>query len=469
MTAGTIMRRLGRFAFGLGVFVALAIALFSWSPKTLFDFDASHYTSIAHDIDRHRTFSNGLFDRVDSTLAPPPPGMFFGPVYPALVAAAMQIDPRFKQAVICWVTADARKQDGAKLCEPYAAPMLILHAVFLALGILAIARAGELMFRSEVVFWGAGLLATLGVLVESKLFSFVMTESVTFGLYAIFAWCCVVAWLRTRRRHCLIAGLVLGVLILHRPSHQLLLLVGVLIFALQGLLALRSFRQAGWRAAVFALGCLLVIVPWMARNATTLGKFALTEEYGSATIIERFAFNDMTTREFVLALPYCVPGVGEPVVGWLFGQSAMRRFEWDQPGSFFEVGRTLRGDLERAHGSLDAAIGPLIAQQSAGDWLKHAVVSMPLAWCGLWAGWVLSWLLLPLFAVAVWRAAWRAELTFLFYAAPAFAMLAAHALLANHYTRYNLALIGPFAIGAAWITADLARRFRRPRSAIPDR
>jgi hypothetical protein len=44
-------------------------------------------------------------------------------------------------------------------------------------------------------------------------------------------------------------------------------------------------------------------------------------------------------------------------------------------------------------------------------------------------------------------------------------MLAAHALLANHYTRYNLALIGPFAVGAAWVLADVVMRI--VRRAVP--
>ncbi len=39
------------------------------------------------------------------------------------------------------------------------------------------------------------------------------------------------------------------------------------------------------------------------------------------------------------------------------------------------------------------------------------------------------------------------------YAVPALTMLALHAGLANHYTRYNLILIGPFAAGAAWLIA----------------
>ena len=67
----------------------------------------------------------------------------------------------------------------------------------------------------------------------------------------------------------------------------------------------------------------------------------LTEEYGSAALIERFAFDDMSAREFVLAFPYCLPGIGEPVVNWAFGQQAMARFVYYKPESFFHIGRPI--------------------------------------------------------------------------------------------------------------------------------
>jgi hypothetical protein len=38
-------------------------------------------------------------------------------------------------------------------------------------------------------------------------------------------------------------------------------------------------------------------------------------------------------------------------------------------------------------------------------------------------------------------------------------MLALHAAVGNHYTRYNLILIGPYAVGAAFI----ATSWRQPR------
>jgi hypothetical protein len=45
----------------------------------------------------------------------------------------------------------------------------------------------------------------------------------------------------------------------------------------------------------------------------------------------------------------------------------------------------------------------------------------------------------------------RREPSLIFYSAPAVLMLGLHAVVANHYTRYNLILIGPYSIGAAGI------------------
>jgi hypothetical protein len=58
--------------------------------------------------------------------------------------------------------------------------------------------------------------------------------------------------------------------------------------------------------------------------------------------------------------------------------------------------------------------------------------------------------LVPLFAAAAVLARGMSHRLLLIYSAPAVAMLGMHALIANHYTRYNLILIGPLAIAGAW-------------------
>ena len=71
-------------------------------------------------------------------------------------------------------------------------------------------------------------------------------------------------------------------------------------------------------------------------------------------------------------------------------------------------------------------------------------------------------LLLPLFAVSVLRAVRAREPNLIFYAAPAVLMLALHAAVTNHYTRYNFILIGPYSVGAAGIIC-LALPYARRR------
>ena len=92
-----------RIVFGLLVFAVLATAILSRPAKWLSDFDQSFYLTIAYDLNHHGVFSNGVFDKVNSTVAVPPPGIFFGPVYPWLIVAATKVDARFAQAVDCSV------------------------------------------------------------------------------------------------------------------------------------------------------------------------------------------------------------------------------------------------------------------------------------------------------------------------------------------------------------------------------
>src|SRR6187200_3599245 len=88
-----------RIVFALGVFAILVTAIVTRPPKWLSDFDQSFYLTIAYDIRHHGVFSNGVFDDVNSTVAGPAPGMFFGPVYPWLVVLASKLDGRFAQAL----------------------------------------------------------------------------------------------------------------------------------------------------------------------------------------------------------------------------------------------------------------------------------------------------------------------------------------------------------------------------------
>ena len=445
------IRRRDQITVFVAAFAAMLFAIVSTHPKALNHFDQSFYLTIAYDLDRHGVFSGGKFDQTDSTVERPAPGMFFGPVYPVLVLAAMRADARFAAAVECSVEADHDKRRGEN-CEAYALPMHIVHALFLAFGVLAIGLTGEAMFGGRAMFWLAALVALASLVPHRDLFSFVMTEAVSFGLYAALGLAAVLGWKSMRPGMIATAGLLLGVLCLHRPNFLLLLLVVPALTVLAGYLAGRDSRWRGWLGALAVIaGFVAVVGPWVVRNHVVIGKTALTEEYGAAAIIERFAYNGMTGREFAAAFPYCIPEIGPPIARGLFGSAATDRFEWNFPQSFFYEGRARRDRLVVQHGRLDSLIPGIIADELKRDWPWQITTSIPLAWCGMQVAGFWSVVLVPVFLVACILALRRRQPLFLLYAAPALVMVALHAGVANHYVRYNLGLIGPFAVGAAWL------------------
>src|SRR5262249_4705544 len=183
-----------------------------------------------------------------------------------------------------------------------------MHAVLLAVGVLSIALASEIIFADGATFWLAGTLATTALLPDIELFSFVMTESITFSLYSIAALALVWALHKPVLHKMLLTGVLFGALTMTRASFAVLMLLVPALIVVNG----RWILHAAWglvagQAAAFAIAWMVAVSPWLIRNAESLGKWGLTEEYASVTLIEGFAYNDMTAREFMLAFPYCLP------------------------------------------------------------------------------------------------------------------------------------------------------------------
>jgi hypothetical protein len=279
-----------------------------------------------------------------------------------------------------------------------------------------------------------------------------MTESAIFAIYSLFAWALLRALMRPAAVRFFIAGAILGLLSLTKPSFAALLPAAIAIVFCFGYWITKTSRNLiAVHSLAFAVAFMCIVTPWMVRNYVSLGKFGLTKEYASAVLVERFAYDDMTAREFFLAFPYCTPGLGDLLFDKVFGADSMHRFMFHTPGSFFHAGRERRDTLVAQNGQIDPLIGQLVRDEMANNWWRYLVVNIPLAWCGMWPGGIVTLLLLPLFVASVVRALRTREPSLIFYAAPAVLMLALHAAVANHYTRYNLILIGPYSIGAAWI------------------
>jgi hypothetical protein len=448
-------------------FTILALAITTRGPKWLNDFDQSFYITIAHDLNRHGVFSNGPFDEVDSTSQKPPPGMFFGPLYPLLVAGVMKLDTRFAESVNCAIENSAGKRPGSD-CQIHVRSMHLLHALLLALGVTSIAWTAFLIFGNRAVLWLTGALATAALVADADLFSFLMTESLSFSLYSLVTFAIMLGGRTGSVRAIAAAGILLGLLCLTRPSFLALVPFFAIVLLLGRFLWTPSV-PVSWPARSLALvmGVAVVMTPWLLRNYVSIGKVGLTEEYGSAALIERFAFNDMTRSEYVLAFPYCVPVVGPALVNRLAGPAAMARFQWDAENSFFQQGRAHRLQLVQTHGRLDAVMRQLLGAEIVENGPRHLLVSVPLAWCGMWVGGPLALLLVPLFWLACLRVPQANRNLLLTYASAGFVMLGLHGLVANHYPRYNLILIGPFAVAAAWMMMSFVQASRRLKPAAP--
>jgi hypothetical protein len=465
------LSRIGsRFAFALTIFLGLAAAILTRPPKPLDEFDQPFYLTVAYDLVHHGVFSNGFIDLGNAAGASPPPGMFFAPLYPSLIAGVTAIDARFARTVDCGAEAYSATRSAAD-CDVYVRPMLLIHALALTLGAFAVARAAELLFPERGIFWLAGAVATVALLADANQFSFLMTESMTFSLYSLAMLAMVLGWTTSRSRYFVMAGLALGALCLVRFSFLLAALVMPALIAINARFLARPRRGwGGFGVLGFVAAFLAVIVPWAARNAIAVGKFALSEEYGSVTLIERFAYDRMTPREFMLAFPYCLPKIGPGIVEHAFGANAMARFQYDLPQSFYAIGVAERDALTEQFTRIDPIIGAVVRNEMKDNWWRYILVSIPLAWCGMWVGGWLGLVIVPVFAVACVAARRRGKPVLLLYAAPALAMLALHAALASFTTRYNLALIGPFSAAAAWLIASLLARARsQSRVASPAR
>jgi hypothetical protein len=432
--------------------LTIGLSILTRPDWKLRDFDQVFYVTIAYDLDRHGIFSDGIFDPVDSSVQPAQPGMFFGPVFPAMVFAVMKLDHRFAEAVRCSVESDRGHRDESN-CEAYEGPIRILNTALLAIGAAAIGLAADLIFQGPPwTFLLAVLFSTAALVNEADIFSFVMTESAIFAIYSVFAWTFLGALMRPSIIRFAVAGATLGLLSLTKPSFAVLLPASLaIVFAFGYWITKISRKLIGVHSLLFALAFMCIVAPWMVRNYVSLGKLGLTKEYASAVLVERFAYDDMTAREFFLAFPYCTPGIGDLLFDKVYGADSMHRFMYHTPGSFFHTGRERRDSLVEQNGQIDPLIGRLVHAEMANNWWRYLVANIPLAWCGMWPGGIVTLLLLPLFIASMLQAVRARKPSLIFYAAPAVLMLALHAVVANHYTRYNLILIGPYSVGAAWI------------------
>src|ERR1043165_1181966 len=444
----------------LCIFAFLAVTLLSRDPPNISESDQVFYHSIAFDLDKYGVFTNGVWGAAGSEKEPPPAGMMYMPLYPALVWLGMQLDENFARAITC--ANQARQQPNLQpKCEPYTRPMMVMHAILLSLGVIAVGLAGRLIVPGPWTFPLTAAVATAGVFSHAGLFSFMMTEALTFCLYSV-AMLAFLAGIRSPRTSLFASsGVALAVLVLARPSFVLLgaLLPMLLLFRHWS----RTMAGPLLRKALVFLVCFeAVLLPWQIRNYASGGKFRLSEEYGAFNIIVRFGYDEMTLAGGLIAFPAALPQIGLPLTRALFGADAPRQLGWGWEGdSLYGAGGRKAFALRNAYGRLDPIIFRVIADELRENWWKYLLTTIPIAWTALWIGQTWGLFLIPIFGLVLAQQVRRHEYLLLYYSAPALAMILAHAAFANHAVRFNIGFIGPVSVAGMIFLVEIAMRASR--------
>lgn len=409
--------------------------------------DTYNYLSIAKELYDKGIFTDGGFRNASVVQGPNEEGMFFAPLYPAFITAVMYIDPTFKNTVTCHMSSEQREScpDNFGLLYPIQIGLAIL-SIFL------IWVSGLILTERYSIAWIAMI---LGALANGYTFytSVILTESFVFPLFTAACLSSLCAWKYKKGYLWFLTGIFLGLVSLTRPTFTYLFYayipVLIVLFICRKNFSLR--KKLVW-PFVFIFGFIVTAGPWIIRNGTIMGEYAISKGYAPYVLSQRVAYNDMTWKEWAISFIYGLPDFGDSLSEKFFSRENYERFEYDNKKGFFWIGHTTlkKETLEKA-GSRENHLSWLIKHEIIDNLYKHVMVTFSLTWRGMWICKYWGLLSIPLFfCLFIWalRKGW---LEFLLFSIPPWFMLGLHAFTSVNVTRYNLILIPALAISVAFI------------------
>lgn len=423
------------------------------------------YLSIANDIDVYGVFSDGRF--AGGWGGDAEPGRFFAPGYPFFLHLMSRLSPATRAFIACNA---ARESAARETCPKAPFSLFAVQAVLAALGVTCIFAAAHVLSGSLAV---AGLTEALA-LATGEPANYVrtyMTENTAYlGFYVFLA---AGVWAVAERRvgAFALAGAALAFATLSRPSY--LYLIYLLTAVMLAAAAIGASRLGfHWRHfGAFCAGAVVLLAPWMLRNAVIFGDPALTSGYGGYILVQRVAYNAMTWTEWGVALIAWLPDFGDSLAQALFPREAYIRLGWHDPTSFYAVGNgPLMRETLAASGGRSGHLTYLLHHYVLVEPFKHLAVTLPLTLRGMWAGKYLALagvlLMLP---VALEMRQRQRLLPFLVLAVPPVLMAVLHGLISVNVPRYNVPIIAAYAFIVAFAVLAMAPRlsgWRRSREQV---
>ena len=439
--------------------VIIVAQMVSKPPRPIYA-DELQYLTVSRNLAIHGVYSDqAVTDRV------PAPTAFFTPVAPLLYAFLLKVDPALEPTLACQFR---HYQNPRAHCQIRYSLLtrgtMALIATMGLWGSWAVARSFGL---SAVGSW-----TVLGVVAFSGVHAYFARHFLTEApLLTVFPFFLALLLRATdpaiRRSTGLLLGLgaIMGLLALIRPSYVYQAYAVILAIPL-----LRHYRGAtavgpyGVGAALLvAAGYTISVLPWLLRNATALGEFAMTAGYDSNILAQRMIYNQMSWGEWWKAWIYWLPDFGDNLAIALFGEDAVRKLSLVEPTGYHGAGSPPfpREYLQQPDGG-PATLGYLMASHLLPDLGKHLAVTLVMAWQGLWAGKYITFVAVLLAPLALWRMAATGMLAgFVVVATPVLLMVGFNAFVSVSLPRYNLPLLWISATVAAVLVDAAIERFNR--------
>ncbi|MBT8447382.1 MAG: hypothetical protein HKO62_08435 [Gammaproteobacteria bacterium] len=418
--------------------------------------DALRYIDYGLNVADHGVF--GLSPQDDDEHKRIIPGNANSPLYPLFLAAVFRLSPASAESMRC-----LRRAQRSETIDETPCPM-DLGAVVAAQNAVVVAYLVAIGAVTLMLFGRAWLayLAPAIVMSSTKPVYFsnlLLTETLLLLGIAVLLLAAAIVVKRRRQSGWWLMGAALAVLTLIRPEYLYLsffIMAGVLGVALAGWQ--RRFAIRG--AMVIAVSFGIVISPWLARNWSHFGTVRITSGYADIVLASRAAYNHLSMREWLAAVVFWIPDVGEKAAATFLDESAYDRLRDNETKLRVGGMRDIYAPaLTAVDGDREALVGYLLRHEILGIWHRHLASSLVLAWRGVLASAkYLTIVGLPCLLVSIYLAFRSRDWAWLCLVAPAVYQVAFYALTSVSVARYDVFLIFYFSIAISWLVDDLLRR-----------
>lgn len=341
--------------------------------------DATHYVRMGYNLSNYGVIS------LDESDAPnPAPTSYREPGFPAYLALVMTLHPKLREANLSELSASGEE---AKILKYSLFFIVAITGGLTAYIVFEITRNKVLACLALfLVSFSDSLLDTANTLYAEDLAS-LLVLSVAIALYKIFE--------QKRLVSFAFLGIALGFLVLVRAIflYFIVFVVALFIFA---------FFKKNFSKNFFASLCTflflysLITGAWMIRNYIHFNEFTITGRSGVVLLI-RAEYNKMNVKEYFGSFLVWTPGeITEKLIDRFFGDNALElggeleRLNRDlDPQSFYRSARAQRKSLVKLYGedrenaAINNELESVAKRRILTHPFKHILVSIPLAWRGI--------------------------------------------------------------------------------------